>query len=106
MHEDFVDGEGNPEELHGVKKYWRVETVGDQDYFFDVTPTSEETPLPLLPDAIETELHGGNDGVQNKFLVALSDVVNIDNIELQVLFFCYVESELTVPLPIDMIAPV
>ena len=52
-HDDFVDGEGNPQELHGLNKYWRVETEGDQDYFFDVAPTSEEMPLPLLPDAIE-----------------------------------------------------
>ena len=78
-HEDFVDGEGNPQELHGVKKYWRVKTEGDQDYFFDVAPTSEETPLPLLPDAIETELDGGNDGGQNNLLVALTGVVDIDD---------------------------
>ena len=78
-HEDFVDGEGNPQELHGVKKYWRVETEGDQDYFFDVAPTSEETPLPLLPDAIETELDGSNNGGQNNLLVALTGVVDIDD---------------------------
>ena len=55
MHDDFINGEGNPQELHGVKKYWQVETEGDQDYFFDIAPTSEEMPLPLLPDAIEPE---------------------------------------------------
>ena len=79
MHEDFVDGEGNPQELHGVKKYWWVENEGDQDYFFDVAPASEEMPLPLLPDAIETELDGSNDGGQNKLLVALTGVVDIDD---------------------------
>ena len=78
-HDDFIDGEGNPQELHGVKKYWRVETEGDQDYFFDIAPTSEEMPLPLLPDAIEMELDGGNDGGQNNLLVALTGVVNIDD---------------------------
>ena len=79
MHDDFVDGEGNPQELHGVKKYWWVETEGDQDYFFDVAPTSEEMPLPLLPDAIETELDGSNNGGQNNLLVALTGVVDIDD---------------------------
>ena len=78
-HDDFVNGEGNPQELHGVKKYWRVETEGDQDYFFDVAPTSEEMPLPLLPDAIEMELDGSNDGGQNNLLVALTGVVDIDD---------------------------
>ena len=43
-HDNFVDGEGNPQELHGVKKYWQVETEGDQDYFFDIAPTTEEMP--------------------------------------------------------------
>ena len=79
MHYDFIDGEGNPQELHGVKKYWWVKTEGDQDYFFDIAPTSEETPLPLLPDAIEMELDGGNDGGQNNLLVALTGVVDIDD---------------------------
>ena len=79
MHDDFVDGEGNPQELHGVKKYWRVETEGDQDYFFDIAPTSEEMPVPLLPDAIETELDGGNDGGQNNLLVAFTGVVDIND---------------------------
>ena len=64
MHDDFVDGEGNPQELHGVKKYWWVKTEGNQDYFFDFVPTMEEMPLPLLPDAIEMELDGGHDGGQ------------------------------------------
>ena len=45
-HDDFIDGEGNPQELHGVKKYWWVETEGNQDYFFDGAPTTEEMPLP------------------------------------------------------------
>ena len=79
MHDDFVNGEGNHQELHGVKKYWQVETEGDQDFFFDIAPTSEEMPLPLLPDAIETELDGGNDGRQNNLLVALTGVVDIDD---------------------------
>ena len=78
-HEDFVNGEGNPQQLHRVKKYWRVETEGDQDYFFDIAPTTEEMPLPLLPDAIEMELDGGNDGGQNNLLVALTGVVNIND---------------------------
>ena len=78
-HDNFVDGEGNPQELHGVKKYWRVKTEGDQDYFFDVAPTTEEMPVPLLPDAIEMELDGGNDGGQNNLLVALTGVVDIDD---------------------------
>ena len=78
-YEDFINGEGNPQELHGIKKYWRVKTEGDQDYFFDVAPTTEETPLPLLPDAIEIELDGGNDGGQSNLFVALTGVVDIDD---------------------------
>ena len=36
-------------------------------------------PLPLLPDAIEMELDGGNDGGQKNLLVALTGVVDIDD---------------------------
>ena len=79
MHDNFVDDEGNPHDLHGVKKKWWVETEGDQDNFFDIAPATEETPLPLLPDAMEMELDGGNDGGQNNLLVALTGVVVIDD---------------------------
>ena len=56
-HEDFVDDDGNPQELH----------------FFDITVATEEPPEEtLLPDAIETELGGVNNGRTMNPLVSLN----------------------------------
>ena len=49
--------------LHAIKKYRKVDTEADQDYFFTVVVATEEPPEEtLLPDMMEKKLGGVNDG--------------------------------------------
>ena len=57
---------------------------GDPDLFFDAVATSEETEVATasvvpLPQAIDEEVSGRNDGGANDLLNALNGVVDIDN---------------------------
>ena len=57
---------------------------GDPDLFFDAVTTSEETEVATasvvpLPQAIDEEVSGQNDGGANDLLNALSGVVDIDD---------------------------
>ena len=57
---------------------------GDPDLFFDAVATSEETEVATasvvsLPQAIDEEVSGQNDGGANDLLNTLSGVVDIDN---------------------------
>ena len=57
---------------------------GDLDLFFDAVATSQETEVATssvvpLPQAIDEEVSGRNDGGANDLLNALNGVVDIDN---------------------------
>ena len=72
--------------LHGVKKNFKIDMEGDPDLFFDAVATSEETEVATatvapLPQTIDEEMSGQNDGGANDLLNALSGVVeiNVDN---------------------------
>ena len=83
-HADFVNNDGEPVLLHGVKKHFKVDMEGDLDLFFDAVATSEETEVATatvapLPQAIDEEVSERNDGGTNDLLNARSVVVEIDN---------------------------
>ena len=44
MHDDFVGDDNSPQELHALKKYWKDETEGDEDYLFNAVVATEEPP--------------------------------------------------------------
>ena len=57
---------------------------GDPDLFFDAVATSEETEVATasvvrLPQAIDEEVSGCNDGGANNLLNALNGVVDLDD---------------------------
>ena len=81
-HPDFMDGNGQPQELHVVKKYWKVETEDCSEYFFDAveentTAATELAAPPTLPEVIDTEVVGTNDGGVNDLLNALNRVMEL-----------------------------
>ena len=83
-HADFVNNDGEPVLLHGVKKHFKIDMEGDPDLFFDAVTTSEETEVATAtivpqPQAIDEEVSGQNDGGVNDLLNALSGVVEIDD---------------------------
>ena len=83
-HADFVKADGDPILLHGVKKHFKIDMEGDPDLFFDAVATSEGTEVATasvvpLPQAIDEEVSGWNDGGANDLLNALNGVVDIDD---------------------------
>ena len=84
QHADFVNNDGEPVLLHGVKKHFKTDMEGDPDLFFDAVATSEETEIATasvvpLSQAIDEEVSGWNDGGANDLLNALNGVVDIDD---------------------------
>ena len=83
-HANFVKADGDPILLHGVKKHFKIDMEGDPDLFFDAVTTSEETEVATasvvpLPQAIDEEVSGQNDGGANDLLNALNGVVDIND---------------------------
>ena len=69
-------------ELHVVKKYWKVEAEDCSEYFFDAveentTAATELAAPPTLPEVIDTEVVGTNDGGVNDLLNALNRVMEL-----------------------------
>ena len=78
-HSNFVNNDGEPVLLHGVKKHFQIDMEGDPDLFFDAVATSEETEVATatvapLPQAIDEEVSGRNDRGANNLLNALNGV--------------------------------
>ena len=81
-HHDFKDDDGELLELYAVKNHFKVEMEEDPDYFFDEV-TKDDTEQPeeeVLPQVIDAEVMGVNDGGPQNLAVALNGVVDIDDI--------------------------
>ena len=84
QHVDFVNNDGEPVLLHGIKKHFKIDMEGDPDLFFDAVTTSEENEVATatvapLPQAIDEEVSVRNNGGANNLLNALSCVVEIND---------------------------
>ena len=80
-HNDFKDDDGELLELYAVKKHFKVKMEGDPDYFFDEV-TKDDTGQPedeVLPQVIDDEVMGVNDGGPQNLAAALNGVVEIDD---------------------------
>ena len=51
---DFVNNDGEPVLLHGVKKHFKIDMEGDPDLCFDAVATSEETEVATATVACST----------------------------------------------------
>ena len=74
QHANFVNNDGEPVLLHGVKKHFKIDMEGDLDLFFDAVTTSEKIEVATasvvpLPQPIDEEVSGWNDGGANDLLV-------------------------------------
>ena len=80
-HNDFKDDNGELLELYAVKRHFKVENEGDPDYFFDAVAKddNEQAEEEVLPQVINDEVMGVNDGGPQNLAVALNEVVDIDD---------------------------
>ena len=79
-HKDFLDANGNLQELYAVKKHFGIQEEGDPNLFFDLTQErQQEQQDDLLPVAIDSELSSEKHGGKSDLLTTLSGVVDIDD---------------------------
>ena len=80
-HNDFKDDNSELLQLYAVKRHFKVENEGDPDYFFDgvAKDDNEQAEEEVLPQVIDDEVMGVNDGGPQNLAVALNGVVDIDN---------------------------
>ena len=80
-HHDFKYDDGELLELYAVKRHFKVENEGDPDYFFDgvAKDDNEQTKEEVLPQVIDDELMGVNDGGPQNLAAALNGVVDSDD---------------------------
>ena len=76
-HNDFKDDNGELLELYAVKRHFKVENEGDPDYFFDgvAKDDNKQAEEEVLPQVINDEVMGVNDGGLQNLAVALNGVV-------------------------------
>ena len=80
-HNDFKDDDSELLEFYAVKKHFKVETGRDPDYFFDevAKDDNEQPEEDVLPQVINDEVMGVNDGCPQNLGAALIGVVDIDD---------------------------
>ena len=80
-HNDFKDDDGELLELYAVKRHFKVENEGDPDYFFNgmEKDDNEQAEEDVLPQVINDEVMGVNDGGPQNLAPALNGVVDIDD---------------------------
>ena len=80
-HINFRDDDSELLELYAVKKHFKVGMEGDPDYFFDeVAKNDNEQPEEeVLPQIIDDEVMGVNDGGPQNLAAALNGVVDIND---------------------------
>ena len=80
-HYDFKDDNGELLELYAVKRLFKVENEGDPDYFFDgvAKDDNKQAEQEVLPQVINDEVMGVNDGGPQNLAAALNGVVDIDD---------------------------
>ena len=78
---DFKDDDSELLKLSAVKRHFKVENEGDPDYFFDgvAKDDNKQAEEEVLPQVIDDEVMGVNDGGPQNLAAALNGVVDIDN---------------------------
>ena len=84
-HDDFIGTDQEPQELYAVKKHFSIQVEGDLDFFFNVSLVQEDGEEELdqqevLPTAVDDELMGQNHSRQNDLVMALTGLLDVDDV--------------------------